>query len=209
MTIKPVDVDQYLESGCGRCELGGTPQCKVRSWVPELEALRKILLDARLTEAIKWGAPCYMSDGSNIGMLSALKESVVFSFFRGAELADPEGILEKPGDNSRFAKYARFTDLKRIHAMEPVIRSYVAEAVALEQSGKPRPASDDLPDYPEELLSALEESPELFEAWEALTPGRKRGYLLHFNGAKQSATRANRIAKFTPKILAGKGWSDY
>ena len=116
MPIKPESVDQYIDSGCGRCEFGGTPQCKVVPWTSELRLVRGILNESDLTEEIKWGAPCYTNSGRNILMLSALKEGVVVSFFRGAELEDTAEILEKPGENSRFARYVRFTSVDSFDA---------------------------------------------------------------------------------------------
>jgi uncharacterized protein YdeI (YjbR/CyaY-like superfamily) len=209
MTIKPASVDQYLESGCGRCKLGGTPDCKVHSWDEELRQLRAILQESDLAEEIKWSAPCYTHGGKNILTLSALKESVVLSFFRGAQMTDPENILEKPGDNSRFARYIRITDAQSIAPLKATILAYVGEAIALEASGKPLEASDDDSlDVPEELIQAFEASPEFEEAFSALTPGRQRGYLLHFSSAKQSKTRTARIERAMPKILVGKGWNE-
>ena len=209
MPIKPDNVDQYLDSGCGRCELGGTPDCKVIPWQRELQLLREILLESDLTEEIKWSAPCHTHRRKNILMLSALKESVVVSFFRGAELKDPENILVKPGENSRFAKYIRFTDVKAIESSRQTILDYIREAIELELSGKkPQSNNNDLMDLPDELLQEFEKNPELKAAFSALTPGRQRGYLIHFTSARQSKTRTSRIEKCTPKILAGKGWNE-
>lgn len=209
MPVKPKNVDQYLESGCGRCKLGGTPECKVHGWEEELRLLRGIILESGLTEEIKWSAPCYTHEGKNLLMLSALKDSVVVSFFQGARLADPENILEKPGENSRFARYMRFTDSQTVAARKPAIFRYIHEAVNL---GDAEPRADNgqdaLPDYPEELIQAFEEHPDFEEAFAALTPGRQRGYLLHFTSAKQAKTRSARIEKAMPQIFAGKGWNE-
>ena len=209
MPIKPNDVEQYLESGCGRCELGGTPRCKVHAWHEELPLLRSIIRESGVTEEIKWSVPCYTHGGKNILMLSALKESVVISFFRGAQMKDLENILEKPGENSRFARYIRFTDVQTIAALKPTILSYIQEAIDLEDAGVEIAGShDDLPDYPEELIQAFEADPAFEEAFAALTPGRQRGYLLHFSSAKQSKTRIARIEKAMPQIFLGKGWNE-
>lgn len=209
MPEKPKTVDEYLEIGCGRCELGGTPDCKVRSWEQELERLREILLESELKEQIKWGSPCYTLKGKNVLMLGTLKESVVVSFFRGAELKDPNDILEKPGENSRFARYLRVTDGDPILGLRNTILRYIEEAVELEKSGKPAVASDDgSMDYPEELKNAFSSDTKFEEAFESLTPGRQRGYLIHFSSAKQSKTRADRIEKAKEKIYAGKGWNE-
>ena len=208
MPIKPIIVDDYLANGCGRCEFGGTPQCKVHEWEAELNQLRAILLASPLSEQIKWGAPCYTHDGKNILMLSALRDSVVVSFFRGAELADPENVLEKPGAHSRFARYIRFTNAEDIPTLKPTILGYVDEAIALEQSGKQPEASAISLDYPEELLQVFDQDPRFEEAFAALTPGRQRGYLIHFTSAKQSRTKTSRIMKSMAKIYAGKGWNE-
>jgi uncharacterized protein YdeI (YjbR/CyaY-like superfamily) len=209
MPRKPENVDQYIEIGCGRCEFGGTPQCKVRSWVNELAALREIILASGLTEEIKWSAPCYTSAGKNILMLSALRDSVVISFFQGAHMSDPENILEKPGENSRFGRYLRFTDAEQINAMKSTIFSYIQDAINIAKSGKKvdNSSASEL-EYPEELIQFFETNPDFEEAFAALIPGRQRGYLLYFSAAKQSKTRTARIEKFMPKIFEGKGWSD-
>lgn len=208
MPEKPVDVDRYLEIGCGRCKLGGTSDCKVHFWTNELTSLRTILLQTELCETIKWSVPCYTHRGRNIVMLSALKENATLSFFRGAELADPEKILEKPGQNSRFARNVKFTDMQRIASLKPVILNYVREAIELEESGK-KPASkgDELP-CPVELNEMLDSDPVLKVAFAKLTPGRQRGYLIHFSSAKQPQTRISRIQKCRAKILEGKGWNE-
>lgn len=209
MPTKPTNADQFLRSGCGRCELGGTPDCKVVSWSEELRLLRFILQKSGLKEEIKWSQPCYTHEGSNIVLLSALKDSATVSFLRGALLKDPAKILEKPGENSRFARYARFTDTESIAAHEATLLAYVKEAIALEESGvKVDTSQDALPDAPPELVDMLEANADFAMAFDALTPGRQRGYLLHFNAAKQSKTRIARIEKCMPKIFAGKGWSE-
>ena len=209
MSVKPENVDQYMESGCGRCEYGGTPQCKVKSWVEELRLLRGILQKTGLTEELKWSAPCYTYNGKNILMLSAPKEDVIVSFFQGAQLKDPENILEKPGENSRFARYIRFTDVETIASLKHTILRYIQEAIKIENSGKRMDVSNDAPlKYPDELIQTFQADPDFEEAFSALTPGRQRGYLIHFSSAKQSKTRTARIEKSMPKIFIGKGWNE-
>ena len=208
MPERPTDVDQFLEIGCGRCEFGGTPDCKVKPWTKELKLLRKLLLGAGLTEEIKWSAPCYTHDGRNIVALSALKESATISFFRGAELSDGEEVLEKPGENSRFARYMRFTSVKQINSLKQVIVSYVREAIELEKSGKKATSDNAMPQHPDELTQVFNSNPKFRDAFNALTPGRQRGYLLHFSSPKQSKTRIARIEKCKPKIFDGKGWNE-
>ena len=209
MPAKPENVDQYIENGCGRCKLGGTPQCKVRSWQKELRSLRRILHESELTEELKWSAPSYTHAGANILMLSALKGSVVVSFFRGAQMKDSEKIMEKPGENSRFARYIRFTDSRAIVSLKPTLLSYVQEAIELEKSGPKREVrAETLHNYPIELLQIFEINPAFAKAFSALTPGRQRGYLIHFSSAKQSKTKTARIEKCMPKIFTGKGWNE-
>ena len=209
MSIKPKSVDQFLESGCGRCSLGGTPECKVQSWVGELRSLREILQASGLAEEVKWSAPCYTHEGKNILMLSAVKDSVIISFFHGAELTDPEGILEKPGEFSRFARYLRFTNPDEIESRKTTIQNYIREAIRLERSGKRTAAARDVSlEYPDELVQQFKLYRDFEKAFAALTPGRQRGYLIHFSSAKQPKTRTARIEKFMPKIFEGKGWNE-
>ena len=142
-------------------------------------------------------------------MLSALKESVVVSFFRGAELADPQSVLEKPGKNSRFSRYIRFTNANEVTSLKNVVVDYVREAVELEKSGKKAAASNHAdPTYPDELTEMFRSNPDVQKAFALLTPGRQRGYLIHFSSAKQSKTRMSRIEKCMPRILDGKGWNE-
>ena len=168
-----------------------------------------MLQESGLTEEIKWGAPCYTLDGKNVLMLSALKESVVVSFFHGAQLKDPENILEKPGENSRFARYIRIKDTQTFDALKNTISSYIKEAIELEMLGKREIVSDDVPlDYPDELTQMLDARPDFAEAFNSLTPGRQRGYLIYFTSAKLSKTKTSRIEKSMSKIFIGKGWNE-
>lgn len=203
------EVDFYLRDGCMRCELGGTPDCKVVDWIKELKELRRILLETELVEEVKWSVPCYTYKGKNILLMSALKDACTLSFFKGSLLKDPEGILTKPGEHSQAARYLRFTNIKDILELEATIKAYVAEAIEIEKAGLKVEFKDTVDfDVPEELQTRLDEDPALKMAFEALTPGRQRGYLLYFSGAKQSTTREARIDKFIPWILEGKGIHD-
>lgn len=177
-------------------------------WQAELAALRDILLDCGLTEEFKWSSPCYTVEGGNVALLWGFKDSATLGFFKGVLLKDPTGLLLAPGENSRSSRVLRFTSLEEIVAQDNVIRSYLREAVELEKSGaRVELAKDDLA-YPEELVSALAEDPDLQAAFDTLTAGRRRGYVLHFSQPKQSATRQSRIAKSRDRILAGKGMHD-
>jgi uncharacterized protein YdeI (YjbR/CyaY-like superfamily) len=202
-------VDRYLQVGCGRCPLGGTPECKVHAWQKELHLLRKIAIDCGLIEELKWKVPCYTFDGSNIFIVSALKHCASISFFKGALLKDLHRILEKPGENCQAARVIKFTSEKEVRELELLVKDYIREAIEVEQSGLKVnfKAKDELV-IPDELDRKFRELPALRSAWEQLTPGRRRGYVLYFSAAKQSKTREIRIDKCTPWILEGRGMHD-
>lgn len=201
------DAETYFIAGCGRCSLGGTPECKVHTWHAELAALRHIILDCGLTEDCKWGNPVYTYEGKNILMLFAFKDNCCLSFFKGSLLSDELGILTFAGDNSYVAKIARFTRLGDINTHADALKSYIFEAVEIEKAGL-KPQKSALPALPDELLHKFTEAPGLKAAFEALTPGRQRGYLMFFSAPKQSATRSARIEKSMPAIFEGKGIHD-
>lgn len=207
---KPMIVADYLESGCGRCPLGGTPDCKVHAWQAELAQLRKIALASGLTEEIKWGVPCYTLDGKNIFLLSALKSYSVMSFFKGALMQDPHGVLVKPGKNSQADRQVQFTEAQTVIDMAPIWQAYIQEAIEIEKAGlKVEYKETSQFDFPDELLRLFEDDPAFAAAFDVLTPGRQRGYLLHFSSAKQSKTRVRRIEKYMPRIFEGKGLHDH
>lgn len=178
------------------------------TWRDELLVLRAILRDSGLAEDWKWSAPVYTLDGANIAILWGFKDRATLGFFKGVLLADPTGLLVPPGDNSRSSRVANFTDPGQIDRAEPALRALIAEAIRVERAGlKVALPKDDLA-YPDELTERLRADPDLAEAFEALTPGRRRGWVLHFGSARQSATRAARIDRAAPRILAGKGMQD-
>lgn len=201
------NVEIYFSEGCGRCSLGGTPECKVHTWQQELIALRRIVLECGLDEECKWGVPCYTFQGKNILMVSALKDSCIISFFKGSLLHDEHGLLSFAGENSQVAKMFRFTRAEDILMLEELIKTYIFEAVEVEKAGLKVPKSA-APELPEELLQKFEEMPAFQVAFEALTPGRQRGYVLYFSQPKQAQTRESRIEKCVPKILNGEGLHD-
>lgn len=201
-------VDQYLKSGCGRCEFFNTPRCKVNTWRRELTALRDILRNTQLKEEIKWSVPCYTYNGKNVVILTALKDYCALSFFKGSLLKDELGLLHKPGENSQAARVMRFTSLTDINKLKSVIKSYITEAIELEKSGARVSFKKEAPELPDELKQKLMENPQLKAAFEKLTPGRQRGYVIYFTQPKQSVTRLSRIDKCTPRILQGKGLHD-
>jgi len=203
------EVDLYLAEGCGRCPLWRTPACKVHPWQEELALLRTILLGSALTEEVKWKVPCYTFKGSNVLILSAFKEYCSISFFKGALLKDAHGILEKPGENTQGGRLIRFTDLQKIETLKPMISAYIEEAVAVEKAGLTvtYKATADF-EIPDELVDQFDEDPDFRTAFEALTPGRQRGYLLYFSAPKQAKTRVARVEKYRQKIFDGKGVHD-
>ena len=203
------EIDSYLQEGCGRCSLVGTPNCKVHTWQEELRYLRQLVLSCGLTEELKWKVPCYTHNGHTILMVVAFKESATLSFFKGALLKDEHGILEKPGKNSQAGRVVRFTQVEEIAALEDVLKAYIFEAIEADEKGlKVNFKNISEYDVPEEFQERLDTDTDLKEAFEALTPGRQKGYLLYFAGAKQSKTRASRVEKYIPKILKGLGFHD-
>ena len=201
-------VENYLLEGCGRCPLGGTADCKVRKWVPELELLRIIVLDCGLIEECKWGVPCYTFQNKNVLLVSAFKEYCSISFFKGALLSDPNELLKKPGAYSQAARLLKFTSIEKIKELEAAIKTYIYEAIEVERAGLKINFKKNPEPVPEELEAKFKEDPTLKAAFEALTPGRQRGYLIYFSAPKRSNTRESRIEKNIGKILSGEGLHD-
>jgi uncharacterized protein YdeI (YjbR/CyaY-like superfamily) len=202
------DVDNYFIEGCGRCPLFATPECKVHRWPGELAELRRIILECGLTEESKWGVPCYTYDGKNVIILSALNDFCNLAFFKGVLLQDNENLLVKPGPNSQSDRYMKFTSVKDILDIEPIIKAYIFEAIEVEKAGLKVEFNKNPEPIPEELQQKLDEDPVFKHAFERLTPGRQRGYIIHFSQPKQSKTRIDRIKKYTPMILNGEGMHD-
>jgi uncharacterized protein YdeI (YjbR/CyaY-like superfamily) len=181
---------------------------KAGTWQAELAALREILLACDLTEDFKWRSPVYTFEGANVALVWGFKDACTLGFFKGVLLKDKDGILVAQGENSRSARVAKFTSVAVIRKAEKTVKAYVAEAIEIEKAGlKVDLPKDDL-DYPAELVEALDDDAELREAFEALTPGRQRGWVLHFSQAKQAETRVSRIEKARPRIIDGKGMND-
>lgn len=197
--------EAFLRDGCGRCSRYRTPSCKVHAWTAPLTRLRERLRDSALTETMKWGSPCYTLGGKNVVMLVVFKDSCALSFLKGAALDDPEGVLEPPGPNSRFARFMRFRSLDEVEARVAAIDRLLAQAIELERSGRTVVVARDPELVPEALQQLLDAQPALRSAFEALTPGRRRSHILHVAGAKQAATQARRAAACVPEILAGRG----
>jgi uncharacterized protein YdeI (YjbR/CyaY-like superfamily) len=199
MTDRPEnpDVAEYIEG--------------MQAWRAELETLRPILLRAGLREEFKWYKPCYVYDGSNVVIFQPFKEMCALLFFKGALLEDPDGALREQGDNTRSALRLEFRSVADVTKSKRTIAALARDAIRVEQAGLSIPDRDpaDEDPYPEELVMTLDSDPGLRQAWERLTPGRRRGWLLHFNGAKQSKTRFARIERATPRILEGFGMHDH
>ncbi len=178
-------------------------------WQPEIDRLRGILASEGLDEVEKWSKPCFQRGGGNVAIIQPFKEELRVMFFKGAILADPEGLLSHQGENTQGARVVRFATMADVEAREAALRGLIRSAVDAEDKGlKPDyPAKHDL-DLPEELTAAMDADPALAEGFHRLTPGRQRSWVLHFAGAKQSATRVSRIDKAAPAIRAGKGWNE-
>lgn len=203
------EIDLYLNEGCGRCPLGGTPDCKIHRWREEMPLLRQIVLDCGLREERKWGVACYTYHNKNILMLAAFKDFCFLSFFKGALLEDSHQILEKGGEHTQSGRLVRINNTAQIMELESVLKAYIFEAVEVEKAGlKVEFKKVDEYEVPPELEQKMKELPELRAAFEALTPGRQKGYLLHFAAAKQAKTRLARIEKYLPLIMQGKGLHD-
>jgi uncharacterized protein YdeI (YjbR/CyaY-like superfamily) len=202
-------VDLFLQEGCGRCHLYQTSACRALVWNSGLHEMRRIALACGLEEDYKWQHPCYTFNKKNILILGAFKEYFAFNFFKGALLKDEKKQLVSPGENSQSGKQLRFTDVKQVLKNEKLIIQYILEAIEVEKSGTkvPKKETSAYP-VPEELTLKFEEDPAFKAAFESLTPGRQRGYLLFFAQAKQSATRMSRIEKFVDHIFKGKGYQE-
>lgn len=201
-------VDAYLNDGCGRCAYFKTPQCKVHSWSEELKQLRRIAIECGLQEELKWSQPCYTSQKKNILMVTAFKAYASLAFFKGALLSDPQGILIAAGEHSQSSRQLRFASVKEIIDLEPILKEYIVEAVRVEQAGLNVKLHAKTDPIPEELQQKLNENQAFRMAFEALTPGRQRGYKLYFSQPKKPLTRITRIEKYMDKILNGEGLND-
>ena len=182
---------------------------RTKTWKNEFVLLREIVLECGLTEEYKWRQPCYTFEGKNIVILSGFKKYFALSFFKGALLKDDHGILVQPTKNMQSGRQIRFADIDEIARMKPILNTYIRLAIDVEKKGlKVRFKDIEEFDLPHELQEKLDEDSNFKTAFDALTPGRQRGYILHFSQPKQSKSRHSRIVKCTPLILAGKGLHD-
>ncbi|MEC5387508.1 DUF1801 domain-containing protein [Uliginosibacterium sp. H3] len=182
---------------------------KEATWHDELAELRKLALASELTEERKWGQPCYTINDGNVLIIHGFKEYCALLFFKGALMPDPNGILIQQTKNVQGGRQIRFTTLKEITSQKAVLKQYIQAAIDVEKSGAKVEYKETTEfEVAAEFQVQLDKSPALKKAFAALTPGRQRAYLLHFSSAKQSSTRAARVEKCTPQILAGKGMDD-
>ncbi|ASJ55514.1 hypothetical protein BP422_19355 [Brevibacillus formosus] len=182
---------------------------KAKKWKAEFEKLRSIVLDCELTEDFKWMHPCYTFEKKNIVLIHGFKEYCALLFQKGALLKDPNGILIQQTENVQAARQIRFTNVEEIMEMESILKAYIQEAIEVEKSGlEVNFKKHEEYSIPEEFLNKLDEIPALKTAFEALTPGRQRAYLLHFSAPKQAKTRESRVEKCMQLILEGKGLND-
>ena len=179
---------------------------RAKKWQAEMKKLRRISLDCGLTEELKWGKPCYTFQKSNIVIIQGFKEFCALLFCKGALLKDPKGILKKFGWQA--ARRVPFTNVREMVTMERILKAYIQEAIEAEKAGLKVNYKRDPEPIPEELQNKLAEIPALKAAFDGLTPGRQRGYILYFSGAKQSKTRESRVEKCMRQILKGKGLND-
>ncbi len=189
------NVDQFIQSA--------------QSWQEEMYLLRTILLSCKLNESIKWGQPCYTVNNKNVIMLQSFKQHCGLGFFNGASLKDEKSLLIKAGEHTQSSRQMRFTSLAEINRLKPTIKSYILEAISNEKdSSKLKPNEGPATIDVEELKERFKHDKAFKKAFEKLTPGRQRAYLIFFSGAKQAATRVTRIEKYVESILAGRGIND-
>ena len=182
---------------------------KAKKWQEEIKKLRMTILDCGLTEELKWGVPCYTFQKSNIVLLHVFKQYCAVLFFKGALLNDALSILIQQTKNVQAARQIRFTNVREIVEMEAILKTYIYEAIEVEKSGlKVNLKKNTELTIPEEFQNKLDEIPALKTAFDALTPGRQRAYILYFSAPKQSKTRESRVEKCMQQILNGKGLNE-
>ena len=181
-----------------------------QKWQKQIDALRKIALDGGLVEELKWGKPCFTYQNKNVAIIIPFKEVCALMFFKGALLKDSKRILKKIGEHTQAGRWVRFTSSAEISALRATLKKYIGEAIQIQKSGRKVPlrkASEYV--IPEELEVRLKASSKVKAAFEALTPGRRRSYIIHVSGAKQPKTREARALKCVPMILSGRGFNEF
>ena len=203
------NVETYFNEGCGRCSKMATPLCRVRTWEKELQLLRSIIVECGVTEELKWSHPCYTFQNKNIVMLGTTKAFCAISFFKGVLLEDNQKVFIAQTENTQATRQLQFTSTDQIKNLKDTIKAYIFEAVELEKSGaKVAYKEPTAIAIPEEFHYFLDRDEELKTAFEGLTPGRQKGYLLHFSEPKQSKTKTARVEKWMDQIKRGKGMND-
>ncbi len=182
---------------------------EAKKWQPEIQKLRSIALDCGLDEVLKWRFPCYMYKNNNVVLIHVFKDYCALLFFKGALLQDADGVLIQPTENTQQSRQIRFTDIQQIRNIESILKAYIFEAIEVEKLGL-KVELKKTSDYtiPEEFQILLNKNNKLKKAFESLTPGRQRAYLLYFSAPKQSKTIVSRIEAYTQRILNGKGLTD-
>jgi uncharacterized protein YdeI (YjbR/CyaY-like superfamily) len=199
------DPDDFFTKGCGRCARFATLDCSTRRWIDGLNRLRRICLAMGLSETVKWAHPVYMHAGRNIALFGAFRSDFRLNFLNPGLIKDSQGVLEPQGPNSQTPSMIRFTATEQVGELEAIIRAYIQQLMAHAEAGTKPPKLQREIEFPNELTEALDADPELAEAFEALTPGRRKSYVFNLNQAKKSDTRAARIEKFRDRIIRGQG----
>lgn len=179
-----------------------------KHWQKEIAVVRAILLKTKLEENLKWRLPCYSHNGKNVAIIQPFKACLALMFFKGTLIKDSKGILKEVGPNSQAARRFEFSSVQEINKIAPVIKAYLQEAMDIEESGQKVEVKKGSESIPEELKKMFTKNSKLKKAFNSLTPGRQRAYILYFSSAKQSLTRQSRIEKFITHILEGKGIND-
>jgi len=201
-------VEEFFSRGCGRCARFDTPACSALNWAEGLAALRDLLLATGMSETAKWGHPCYMHAGRNVAILGVTRGDFRLIFFEAGLLGNTGGLLERQGPNTRHPDMIRFTAAAEVAARSAAIDAYLREAMAHAAAGRRALPETQAPDWPDGLTEALDLDPDLSAAFHRLTPGRRKSWLHHLAATSSSATRAARLARARPRILAGLGAND-
>lgn len=199
------DIEDYFSKGCGRCDRFNTDACSTKVWESGLAKLREICLSTGVKETVKWGHPCYTHVERNIVIIGAFQDNFRLSFFNAGLMKDPENVLERQGENTRFRDMIRFTSDDQPAKLAETIVAYIKEAKGYAEEGKKEPKDDGKLELPRELEDALNADSELSEAFHSLTRGRQKSYVINLTGAKKPETRVSRIEKFRDQIIDGKG----